>query len=117
MSGRSRTEPFDDADRALLEALAAVGAVALANANLLDEVQQQKDQLAAITSSLGEGVCAISETGEITFMNPAGASMLGWYTLGDEPATATATGRFWPPTRRRGSCSTPPCAPSPCAAT
>ena len=27
-------------------------------------------------------MCAISETGEITFLNPAGASMLGWYTVG-----------------------------------
>jgi diguanylate cyclase (GGDEF)-like protein/PAS domain S-box-containing protein len=83
VSGRSRTEPFDDADQTLLEALAAVGSIALAKTNLLDEVQQQKDQLSVITSSMGEGVCAISETGEITFMNPAGASMLGWYTIGD----------------------------------
>ena len=41
--------------------------------------ERQKEKLSVITSSLGEGVCAISETGEITFMNPAGASMLGWY--------------------------------------
>jgi diguanylate cyclase (GGDEF)-like protein/PAS domain S-box-containing protein len=82
VSGRSRTEPFDDADQALLEALASVGAVALANSDLYAEVQEQKDRLSVITSSLGEGVCAVSETGEITFMNPAGASMLGWYDLG-----------------------------------
>jgi diguanylate cyclase (GGDEF)-like protein/PAS domain S-box-containing protein len=82
VAGRSRTEPFDDADRALLEALASVGAVALANADLYGEVQRQQEHLSAITSSLGEGVCAISESGDVTFMNPAGASMLGWYTLG-----------------------------------
>ena len=82
VTGRSRTEPFDDADRALLDALASVGAVALANAHLYGEVQRQREHLATITSSLGEGVCAISESGEVTFMNPAGASMLGWYTLG-----------------------------------
>ena len=81
VSGRSRTEPFDDADQSLLEALASVGAVALANADLYGEVQQQKEELSVITSSLGDGVCAISETGEITFMNSAGASMLGWYAL------------------------------------
>ncbi len=85
VSGRSRTEPFDDADQSLLEALASVGAIALANADLYGEVQQQKEKLSVITSSLGEGVCAISETGDITFMNPAGASMLGWYAL---PAAA-----------------------------
>ena len=82
VSGRSRTEPFDDADQTLLEALAAVGSIALAKTNLLDEWQQQKDKLSVITSSLGEGVCAITEAGEITFLNPAGASMLGWYTIG-----------------------------------
>jgi diguanylate cyclase (GGDEF)-like protein/PAS domain S-box-containing protein len=81
VSGRSRTEPFDDADRALLEALASVGAIALANADLYAEVQQQREELSVITSSLGEGVCAISEDGDITFMNPSGASMLGWYSL------------------------------------
>ena len=82
VTGRSRTEPFDDADRALLDALASVGSVALSNAHLYTEVQRQREHLSTITSSLGEGVCAISESGEVTFMNPAGASMLGWYTLG-----------------------------------
>ncbi len=82
VAGRSRTEPFDPGDRALLEALASVGSVALSNAHLYSEVQRQREHLSTITSSLGEGVCAISERGEVTFMNPAGASMLGWYTLG-----------------------------------
>jgi diguanylate cyclase (GGDEF)-like protein/PAS domain S-box-containing protein len=100
VTGRSRTEPFDEADSALLDALASVGSVALANADLYGEVQRQREHLATITSSLGEGVCAISEGGEVTFMNPAGASMLGWYTLGansdDEGPLLTAgeTPRF-----------------------
>ncbi len=89
VAGRSRTEPFDDADRALLDALASVGAVALANADLYGQVQRQQEHLSAITSSLGEGVCAISEGGDVTFMNPAGASMLGWYTR----SAAATTGR------------------------
>ena len=86
VAGRSRSEPFDEADRALLEALASVGAVALANAELYAEVRQQRERLSVITGSLGEGVCAVSEDGRITFMNPAGAGMLGWYGLetGDE---------------------------------
>ncbi len=86
VSGRSRTEPFDDADRALLDALASLGAIALSNAHLYAEVERQRDNLSVITSSLGEGVCAISKTGEITFMNPAGAEMLGW------PAAGTGDG-------------------------
>jgi diguanylate cyclase (GGDEF)-like protein/PAS domain S-box-containing protein len=78
VTGRSRNEPFDAADQALLEALAAVGAGALSNASLYYEVRYQRERLAAITASLGEGVCAISKSGYITFMNPMAASMLGW---------------------------------------
>ncbi len=94
VAGRSRTEPFDDADRALLEALASVGAIALGNAELYGEVQQQRESLSVITGSLGEGVCAIGEDGEITFMNPAGASMLGWYgfDVGDDGPVVPAHG-------------------------
>ena len=84
VAARSPAEPFDDADRALLEALASVGAIALANAELYAEVRQHQEKLSVITRSLGEGVCAISEDGRITFMNPAGASMLGWYGLETE---------------------------------
>src|SRR6202011_5054892 len=94
VSGRDRTEAFDDADESLLRALASVGAIALSNAELYGRVQQEKDKLEAITSSLGEGVCAISEAGEITFMNPSGARMLGWYPRGvgiDEGAVLPAS--------------------------
>ncbi len=97
VSGRGRTEPFDEADERLLHALASVGSVALANADLYAEVERQKDNLSVITSSLGEGVCAISRTGRITFMNPAGASMLGWsegHSGADVPVPGTATPRF-----------------------
>ena len=97
VSGRSRTEPFDDADRAVLEALASVGAIALSNAELHDEVERQKANLVVITSSLGEGVCAVSKTGEVTFMNPAGARMLGWPDGGTRkglPGPAVETPRF-----------------------
>jgi diguanylate cyclase (GGDEF)-like protein/PAS domain S-box-containing protein len=78
VSGRSRTEPFDSADQSLLDALAAVGAGALSNATLYSEVRHQRERLAAITASLGEGVCAISKGGYITFVNPTACSMLGW---------------------------------------
>ena len=81
VEGRSRAEPFDNADQALLDALAAVGATALTNAALYQEGRLQRERLAAITSSLGEGVCAVDRAGQITFMNPAAASMLGWKTL------------------------------------
>ncbi len=49
-----------------------------------------------ITRSLGEGVCAITKSGELTFMNPAGASMLGWEDVGPDgrPRLGMATPRF-----------------------
>jgi PAS domain S-box-containing protein len=78
VSGRSRNEPFDAADKALLEALAAVGAGALTNVHHYREGRFQRERLAAITSSLGEGVCALDQAGQITFMNPAASRMLGW---------------------------------------
>jgi diguanylate cyclase (GGDEF)-like protein/PAS domain S-box-containing protein len=77
VSGRSRLEPFDDADKSLLDALAAVGAGALTNAALYEEGRFQRQRLAAITSSLGEGVCAIDCDGRLTFVNPAAEEMLG----------------------------------------
>jgi diguanylate cyclase (GGDEF)-like protein len=80
VSGRSPAEPFDDADWALLDALAAMGAGALANAELYEENRRQRERLGAITSSLGEGVCAVSASGQITFMNPAAAIMLAGTT-------------------------------------
>ena len=82
VSGRSRQEPFDPADQVLLDALAAVGAGALSNAHLYEEGQQQRERLSAITSSLGEGVCAVSRTGQVTFVNPAASSMLAWDQTG-----------------------------------
>jgi len=77
VSGRDRQEPFDDADGKLLEALAAVGNAALTNASLYEEGRYQRKRLAAITSSLGEGVCALNPQGRITFLNRAAAEMLG----------------------------------------
>lgn len=92
VAGRSRTEPFDAADQKLLEALAAVATGALSNATLYKSSERQKQRLAAITSSLGEGVCALSLSGEITFANKAAASMMGW-AMGAEPGGADLSSR------------------------
>jgi diguanylate cyclase (GGDEF)-like protein/PAS domain S-box-containing protein len=78
VSGRQGGEVFDRADQALLDALAAVGATALTNAALYQEGQLQRERLSAITSSLGEGVCAVDRSGQVTFVNPAAVRMLGW---------------------------------------
>jgi diguanylate cyclase (GGDEF)-like protein/PAS domain S-box-containing protein len=96
VSGRRHSEPFDEGDRALLDALASVGGIALSNADLYAEVERQKDALSVITRSLGEGVCAVTKSGDITFMNPAGAGMLGWTDIGVDgrPRPGRETPRF-----------------------
>jgi diguanylate cyclase (GGDEF)-like protein/PAS domain S-box-containing protein len=91
VSGRSRLEPFDAADSSLLEALAAVGVGALTNAALYQAGRIQRERLDAITSSLGEGVCALDRSGGVTFFNPAAAEMLAWE--GRDPASGD-TPRF-----------------------
>ncbi len=85
VSGGGRTEPFGDADREMLGAMAAVGATALRNAELYAEARQERDELAVITESVGEGVCAIDASGRITFMSPWGARLLGWQEGGETP--------------------------------
>ncbi|MCU1488678.1 MAG: diguanylate cyclase domain protein / diguanylate phosphodiesterase domain protein [Acidimicrobiaceae bacterium] len=77
VSGRSRSEPFDDADQGLLGALAAAGAAALENVSLYEEQRHQQERIEAITASLGEGVCAFDAMGRITFVNPAARELLG----------------------------------------
>jgi diguanylate cyclase (GGDEF)-like protein len=75
-SGRRRDEPFDEADRGLLRALAAVGSGALTNAELYQQVHLEREKLASITLNIGEGVCAIDPAGRLTFVNPAAAEMV-----------------------------------------
>ncbi len=78
VSGRSRSEPFDDADLRLLEALAAVGSGALANSALYEDRRRDHERLVTITASLAEGVCAFDKRGRITFLNRAAEQLLGW---------------------------------------
>jgi diguanylate cyclase (GGDEF)-like protein/PAS domain S-box-containing protein len=75
-SGRRRDEPFDDADRGLLRALAAVGTGALSNAELYQQVRLERERLSSITLNIGEGVCAIGADGKLTFVNRAAADMI-----------------------------------------
>ncbi len=93
VAGRSRTEPFDAADQDVLDALAAVCTGALSNAWLYEEGRHQRERLSAITSSMAEGVCALTATGEITFLNPAAAAMLGWGPTDSEGPGGMLAGR------------------------
>jgi diguanylate cyclase (GGDEF)-like protein/PAS domain S-box-containing protein len=76
VSGRRREEPFDQADRILLDALAAIGRSALANAELYRQVRLERERLASISLSIGDGVCAVDNEGRLTFVNPAAAEMI-----------------------------------------
>ena len=75
-AGRRRDEPFDDADRGLLKALAAVGSGALTNAELYQQVRLERERLSSITLNIGEGVCAVDADGKLSFVNPAAADMI-----------------------------------------
>ncbi len=89
-SGRRRDEPFDDADRGLLRALAAVGSGALSNAELYQQVHVERERLSSITLNIGEGVCAIAADGKLTFVNRAAADMIELPSLGipiDDPVS------------------------------
>ena len=81
---------------ALLEALASVGAIALANADLYEEVRRQKESSPSSPAASAKGCAPSAQVWRITFMNPAGARMLGWEGLetdDDRPVV--------PPGRRR----------------
>lgn len=71
VAGRRREEPFDQADRTLLDAIAAVGSGALTNAELYRQIRFEQERLGSIALSIGEGVCAVDLEGRITFVNPA----------------------------------------------
>jgi diguanylate cyclase (GGDEF)-like protein/PAS domain S-box-containing protein len=89
-SGRRRDEPFDEADQALLKALAAVGNGALSNAELYQQVRLERERLSSITLNIGEGVCAINAEGKLTFVNRAAAEMIELPSLGvtvDDPVS------------------------------
>jgi len=75
-AGRRRDEPFDDADRGLLKALAAVGSGALSNAELYHQVRLERERLSSITLNIGEGVCAVGADGTLSFVNRAAADMI-----------------------------------------
>jgi diguanylate cyclase (GGDEF)-like protein/PAS domain S-box-containing protein len=75
-SGRRKDQPYNEADRGLLRALAAVGEGALSNAELYQQVRVEREKLASITLNIGEGVCAIAADGKLTFVNPAAAEMI-----------------------------------------
>ena len=81
VSGRLREEPFDQADRMLLDAIAAIAKGALTNAELYRQVRYERGRLASVTLNIGEGVVAVDADGNLTFVNPAAADLIRLPTL------------------------------------
>jgi len=76
---------FDQHDEAVLVQLSQFAVVAVENVRLYGAAQEAEYRLRrqllftrAVTSSMGEGVCAVDTQGIITFANPVAAQALGW---------------------------------------
>ncbi|MEO5929260.1 MAG: PAS domain S-box protein [Candidatus Kapaibacterium sp.] len=76
---------FTDDDLSLAEDLARRAAVAIDNSILYKQARQaeialrgQLDFTSTMMASLGQGVCALDQSGNISYLNPAAERMLGW---------------------------------------
>ncbi|MGD1996618.1 MAG: GAF domain-containing protein, partial [Anaerolineae bacterium] len=79
---------FGPADRQLLEALASVAAIALENARLYRETRELATFNEGIVQSMAEGIVVQDAEGYFTFVNPAGADLVGY-------TPAELTGKHW----------------------
>jgi PAS domain S-box-containing protein len=68
---------YDEADLTIAEHLARKGATAIDNALAHQQVERERAKLETIVSAVGYGVCHLNEHGQITYLNHAGASLLG----------------------------------------
>jgi PAS domain S-box-containing protein len=77
VAGRRGVDPHDGADRALLEAIAAVGAGALQNATLYRKADEERRKLAEILASSSDGILTLDADGRVTSWNPAMEAITG----------------------------------------
>lgn len=76
LAGRRKDEPFEETDGDLLRALAAVGSGAATNAELYRQVSYERERLASVALSIGEGVVAVDPDGRLTFANAAAGDIV-----------------------------------------
>ncbi len=74
------TDPnaYDESDQALLEAIANQAAIALENARLYDEIQQEKRYFESLVLANPAAVVVIDQTGHIVSWNPAAENLFGY---------------------------------------
>jgi PAS domain S-box-containing protein len=66
-------EPFSDNDRYVLSVLADYGAIAIENARLFQEVEEQRGKLETILTGTEDVIVVTDENGRVLLMNPAAA--------------------------------------------
>ena len=71
-----REGPFTDEDQKRLEAFTSQISMAIENAKLFNDVQNEKNYSQGMLSSMSNGVITIDEVGKIVTCNPAGLSIL-----------------------------------------
>ncbi len=83
---------FDDTHLSLLNAIAGQAAIALENANLFKETEQERTKLSAIINSTQDGVLVTTPTNHVLLLNPAAQEMIGLDgTMWQEQPLATLT--------------------------
>jgi PAS domain S-box-containing protein len=75
---RSRGGAFSTSDRALLAAFADQAAISVRNAELYQQVSEEREALSAIIDNSAEGVTIVDAVGEIQVFNRALTHMTGW---------------------------------------
>ena len=73
-----RGGPFTERDELRLRSLAAQAAVALENAQLLNQVMDEKSYSESILASLTDGVVSLDDDLRVAKVNAAGCRILGW---------------------------------------
>ena len=77
-SDRRGVEAFDDADRGLLEAVAAIGATALDNAGLFEQVAVERRKMTDVVTSSSDGIFSVDGEQRIQSWNPAMEHITGF---------------------------------------
>jgi PAS domain S-box-containing protein len=71
-------EPFDEEETALVQTLGDLASISLRRVRLLQDARSEREQRTALLNSTGEGIYGVDTEQRCTFLNRAGARMLGY---------------------------------------